>query len=465
MGSKKSTFISVGALLGAAFYLISFCTQAEEPKSVSYTNDIVPILVRSCQGCHHPGKLEAGLSLMSYEEFKKGGETDASFVPGKPERSYIMELIEGEEATMPKDGEKLKPEEIELIARWIREGAVDDSDKFPRKKQPTGPPIYTQPPVISALTYSPDGAMLAVSGHREVLLHKADGSEIVARLVGLAPRIESIAYSPDGKQIAVSGGAPALYGEIQLWDAEAHKLTNSWRFTHDTLYGASFSPDGSRLAFGCADKTARMIETASGKQLLRFDNHSDWVFDTTFTMDGKRLLTGSRDRAMKLIDASSGQFIDDINKLLAGVLCLDRHPIDDAVTYGGQDGTIRTYRMKDNQQRTAANNDVNLVREYPRQAGPVLAVQYSPGNSKYLAAGGAFDSVKVFNVADGNLAAELKGHEGAIFAIAFYPDGATVSTGGFDGKLRTYKTESGELVNEFVPVPILTTEMLMEMME
>ena len=66
----------------------------------------------------------------------------------------------------------------------------------------------------------------------------------------------------------------------------------------------------------------RIISAADGKELVKFENHSDWVFATTWTLDGKRILSGSRDKAMKLIDASNGQFIDDVNKLLEGVTTL-----------------------------------------------------------------------------------------------------------------------------------------------
>ena len=45
---------------------------------------------------------------------------------------------------------------------------------------------------LTGIDYSPDGSLLAVSGYHEVLVHKADGSEIVARLVGLSERIESV---------------------------------------------------------------------------------------------------------------------------------------------------------------------------------------------------------------------------------------------------------------------------------
>src|SRR6185295_2631046 len=104
---------------------------------------------------------------------------------------------------------------------------------------------------------------------------KSDGSEIVARLVGESPRIESLAFSPDGKLLAVSGCTPTLFGEIQIWNVAEKSLVRSIKTSNDALYGVSFSPDATHIAFGCADKTVRMINVADGKELLKFDNHSD----------------------------------------------------------------------------------------------------------------------------------------------------------------------------------------------
>ena len=65
---------------------------------------------------------------------------------------------------------------------------------------------------LTAVAFSPDGQFLAVSGYHEVLLHKGDGSGLVARLVGLSERIQSLAFAPDGKTLAVAGG---LQGEVK----------------------------------------------------------------------------------------------------------------------------------------------------------------------------------------------------------------------------------------------------------
>jgi WD40 repeat protein len=424
-----------------------------DPEPVSYYRDIVPIFKRSCTGCHHPGKMKAELDLTSYAAFKKGGKHGASFVPGDPEQSRVVEEISGEEPNMPREGDPLTQEEIALFERWIREGAKDDTPPDAGSFKPSGPPAYTVPPVITALAFSPDAQLLAIPGYHEVVLHKSDGSAILARLVGEAPRIESVAFSPDGKKLAASGGAPARFGEIQLWDTETHRQLNSYKISIDSLYGVSFSPDGEKIAFGCADKTVRIIQASDGTELIKFDNHTDWVLGTTFTVDGKRVLSGSRDRAMKLINVANGQFIDDVNKLLEGVLCMARHPTQDIIAYGGELGSTRIYKISDNQGRTAANNDVNLQRELERQPDPVCSIAYSPDGND-LATGNIKGEVRVYKTSDGSRIATLKENQGAVFALQYHPRKSLLFTAGHDGKVRVFEMPEGKLARAFDPVPI-----------
>lgn len=423
---------------------------ADQP--VSFYNDLVPIFKRSCNGCHHPGKLKGDLDMTTHATLLKGGKNGAPIKQGEPKSSLLIEEISGEEPSMPKQGDPLSKSEIALIERWISEGAKDDTppEKLNSYKL-AAPPAYQKPAIISALAFSPDGSLVAVSGYHEVLLWKSDGSELVGRLLGESPRIESIAFSKDGKHLAVAGGAPAVFGELQVWSVETKKLLASHRLATDSLYGASFSPDGQRIAFGSADKSLRMINRDDGKILLKFDNHSDWIFSTTFTHDGKRLLSGSRDRAMKLIDASNGQFIDDINKLLDTVQCFAHHPKEDKVVYGGEVGIPRLYRMSDNQGRTAANNDVNLLKQFERQPGAIHALAFSPDGT-LIAIGGVASEVRIYKV-EGDRVATLAGHAGAIFSIQFHPSRPEIATAGLDGSIRIYSVPEGKLLEEFNPFP------------
>lgn len=425
---------------------------SEQDPAVSYYKQVVPIFKRSCNGCHHPGKMKGELDLSSYPALKKGGKHGA-IIAATAKESRLMEEISGEEPSMPKEGDPLTKDEVALIERWMAEGARDDTpeDKL-HPYRLAGPPKYAAPAVISSILFSADANMLAVAGYHEVLLEKPESGEIIARLLGESPKIESMAFSPDGKLLAVSGGAPAVFGEIQIWNVAEKKQIGSYKLSLDSMYGISFSPDNARVAVGGADKSVRILNVADGKELMKFDNHSDWVFRTTFTTDGKRLLTGSRDRAMKLINAENGQLIDDINKLLEPVLCFSRHPSQDLILYGGELGNARIYKISDNQGRTAANNDNNLVKEFERQPGPVYAVAYSPdGNS--VAIGGSGSEVRIYK-SDGQRVSALTGHEGATFSIAWHPTKAEIFTAGYEGKIRVFEPATGKAVREFVPFPI-----------
>jgi dipeptidyl aminopeptidase/acylaminoacyl peptidase len=440
----------------ASFTILALAAAAAD-KPVSFYNDVIPVFKRSCSGCHHPGKLKGQLDLTTYDAFKKGGKHGPAFVAGNPKDSVVIDEISGDEPSMPKEGDPLNAAEIAMIQRWILEGAHNDTPADAGSFKLTAPPTYTALPVITAIAFSPQGNVLAVSGYHESLLLMGTESNQIARLVGESPRIESLVFSPDGKKLAVAGSAPARFGEVQIWDAGATGTVleplKSFKVATDSIYGISWSPDAGRLAFGCADKSVRIIGAADGKEILKFDNHSDWVFATAWTTNGQRILSGSRDRAMKLIDAKSGQFIDDINKLLEGVLCFARHPKEDVVAYGGDLGGTRTYKIAENQGRTAANNDVNLLKEFERMPGPVQAIAYSPdGNS--ICVGSAGGEARVFNATDRKRLVSLKGHDGAIFAIAFHPTTNQIVTGGYDGKLRVFETSKGELLRAFVPVPL-----------
>jgi WD40 repeat protein len=419
-------------------------------KPVSFHSDIRPIFNASCNACHKPEKLKGDLDMTSHANLLKGGKHGAGLVAGEPAKSKLVEMISGDEPDMPPDGDPLTKQQIELIERWIKEGAKDDTPAPGSIK--LEPPTYAAPPAISSLAFSPDGTLLAVSGYHEVLLHKADGSALVGRLVGEASRIESITFTKDGKTIGVAGGSPAEFGQVQLWDPISLKLLKTFQISQDSLYGLSFDPEGKTLAFGAADKAVRRLNIEDGKQLLDFRAHSDWVLGTIFTLDGKRLVSAGRDKAVKYIDLENQRFIDDINNHLEVPVCFARHPKEEQVLYGGDLGTPRMYKISDNQGRTAGRNDTNLVMAFERQPAAVTAVAFSPDGAQIAA--GSVGEVRVYDAKTGAKVFTLSGHSGTIHAIGYSPDGTRIATGGFDGQVRLFDAKTGNLVKQFVPVPI-----------
>jgi WD40 repeat protein len=450
--------------LGAGAWAGGDKKDAKEPEKISYYKDIRPIFVQHCQGCHQPAKAEGGLLMTSYAELLKKGDSDVpGIMPGKPDESIIFQMIVpsgGKPAKMPRGKDPLSDRDVKLVKRWITEGAKDDSPVSDVVIDAEHPPVYELPPVLTALAYSPDSKFLAVSGYHEILLHNADGSGIAARLVGLSERIQSLAFSPDGKWLAATGGAPGRFGEVQVWDVARKKLKLSVSVTFDTVYGASWSPDGTKIAFGCGDKSLRAIDAVTGKQVLFQGGHDDWVLGTVFSKDGSHLVSVSRDRSMKLTEVATERLIDNITSitpgaLKGGLLAVDRHPTKDELLIGGADGVPKLYQMYRTKPRKIGD-DYNFIRGFDPLPGRIFAAKFNSDGSLIIV-GSSHDGTgeaRIYQTADSKLVAKLDAVTGPVYAVAFRPDGAEVATAGFDGTVRFNDPHTGKLIREVVPMPL-----------
>ena len=430
------------------------CPPVLAENEVSWHRQVVPLLKANCVSCHKPGKAKGGLNLTTHEAAMKGGKDGAVIKPGDAKGSALIESICGEEPEMPKEGEPLTAVEVDLLTRWINEGAKADALTNPGTRRPAQPPVYAALPSVHAMAFSPDGALLAVAGRHEIILHKADGSGIVARLAGESPRLESLTFSNDGSRLAACGGAPSEFGEIQVWDVAKREPVCSIKVSSDSLFGVALSPDKLRVAAGGSDKLVRVFTVADATEIMRCDNHLDWVFGTAFTNDGQRLATVSRDKAAKLIEIKTGQLIDDINRPRDPLLCMARHPQDDLVATGGNEGKIRLFKMEPRGGRLSEGDDKehSFVREFEHMASPIHAIAFSPDGA-LVACGGQSGEVRIFKTENSQRVAQLKGVHGPVFALSFASDGKQLAVSGSDGRIRLHETEKGAPVKEFDSVP------------
>jgi len=96
---------------------------------VDYTTQIQPIFNNNCTSCHANGGAYAGLlDLSSYAEVIEGGSsgnTVVSFDHSNSELHNRIILPESNQQFMPKYGSSLSQSDINLIAQWIDEGALE----------------------------------------------------------------------------------------------------------------------------------------------------------------------------------------------------------------------------------------------------------------------------------------------------------------------------------------------------
>jgi WD40 repeat protein len=473
---------------------------AEEPAKVSYYKDVRPILQQHCNGCHQPAKPLGGYVTTSHADLLKVGERGKpGVVPGKPAESYLVEQVKVQgngKAEMPKNRDPLNVIQLKTLTEWIAQGATDDTPASARAVavDAMNPPKYSAPPVVTALHFSPDGTLLAVTGYHEILLYDTQKYELKARLIGISERVQALAFSPDGKKLAAVGGAPGRFGEVQVWSPETEKLLLSVPVTYDTLYGVSWAPDGSKIAFGCSDNTVRAIDALTGKQVLQMGTHSDWALATTFSRDGLHLVSVSRDMSMKLTEVGTQRFVDNVTSitpgaLKGGLMALDRRPVltgpvtfrlfggkftgvpqiryqkvpadtpgakpnlYDELAVAGSDGIPRLYKMHREVPRVIGD-DANRVREYEKMTGRISAVAFNSSGTKFAAVS-SLDGKGEVRVYDTDSGAKVVCEKvtGPAYAVAWHPGSKLIASSGFDGIVWLNDASTGKMVSSFTVLP------------
>lgn len=100
--------------------------------AVSYSGEIAPLLWKRCGSCHGDRQSvpRGDFSVATYADLMLGGSMTQTIVPGKPDESLIVQFVEGRRGKsrrMPQQAPPLRKAEIDLIRRWIAEGAkIDD---------------------------------------------------------------------------------------------------------------------------------------------------------------------------------------------------------------------------------------------------------------------------------------------------------------------------------------------------
>ena len=202
--------------------------------------------------------------------------------------------------------------------------------------------------------------------------------------------INSIAASQNGDVIISGGGDSTLY----LWErdsSEKYKLTELTGHT-DRIWFVTLSDDGRFAASGSDDKTVRVWDLKSKKEIRCFKKHTRWVQALTFSHDSKLL-------------ASSGG-----------------------------DGKIFLWDI--------ADNNSSPIAEFLGHDDSVLSLHFSHDN-KYLLSGSRDHTVRIWDVSKKYSDNKLKAHDDRITCVCFSADGMKLLTGSNDNTVRIWDSDTG----------------------
>ena len=418
--------------------------------AVSFRAQIAPLLHRRCARCHNEDSAKGRYRLDSLARLWKTGESDLPpVVAGRPQESELyLRLVEtSADDRMPQKADALPGDEIALVERWIREGAVSDGGDPDRpivelareSLLHAAPEHYPRPQPVTALAFSPDGSEIAVSGYCELTIWNAVSGALVRRIGGMPERITSIAWHPGRNAIAVAGGVPSQWGGVVLVDAAGGFQMKYLCDLSESALSVAFSPDGSQLAAGGGDRTVRIFDVARGKQTRILKQHADWVQSVAFSLDGRLLVSASRDRTARIFDVATGELEATYSEHNTPLL---------AAAFSGNGTVVSLARGRsinvwsaEKAERRAEFNDLD---------GEVQTLAVSTFG---LLTAGADSVVHVYQLSDRRELFALLGHRDVVQALAVAPSGEVFASGGADGVVCVWSLACGTWVARFVASP------------
>jgi hypothetical protein len=417
---------------------------------VSFREQIAPILQEHCVACHGAKRAEGGYRLDTVEELVKTGDGGtAPVVPQKSGESEWISRLRAHEpgVRMPDESEPLPLEQIDLIAKWIDEGASLEGIALkdplwlviPPRKTSTAPEHYSRAIPIIAIAFSADGSQLITSGYHEALVWNPSTGALVQRLPNQAQRAYAIQSLHDGRRLAVAGGTPGAIGELRLIDRASGAVEQVLARSNDVVLDCALRPGHQELAIALADNTIRLYDLDTMQLKRVISSHADWVTQLAYSEDGKRLGSASRDRSAKVYDAETGDLL---------------------VSYPGHGSAVRGIAaIGDGAQWVSVGSDKKLHRWELEGAKKVAEVPLGGEPAKLLRVD---TSIVVpcsdkhwyrIDLSNNAIGMKVPGHEDWLVSVAY--DGATarLATGGLDGSVRVWNFKDGSLIAQWVAKP------------
>jgi WD40 repeat protein len=339
---------------------------------------------------------------------------------------------------------------------------------------------------INAVTWSPDGALLATASDDGMVRIWGTGqspSDPVVLTPSGGHRVQSVTWSPDGKYLA-SGSRD---GTVTVWDVEAEAEAGVLTGHGDAIESVAWAPDGERLATASRDRTVRIWDASTFVEVAQFTGHERTVWDVAWSPDGQKVASASDDGTVRSWSLATGREIAAAAGHRAGVSGIAWSPdgrllasvsedrmvfvtaVAEAEATAGTPGTGALLRQLDcgeklscvawspDGRRLAVGDEGRTARvwdldtdEETLLSGHTDSVNGIAWHGSRIATVSRDRTVAVWDMATGGAqSSTLLGHKGSVMSVSWAPCGTRLATASQDGTAVVWDVARGAAAASF----------------
>jgi WD40 repeat protein/ABC-type branched-subunit amino acid transport system substrate-binding protein len=222
---------------------------------------------------------------------------------------------------------------------------------------------------------------------------------------------------------------------IKLWDVKTGKEIKPLKGHDHWVNSVSFSSDGQTLASGSEDNTVKIWDVKTGKEITpKPMRHDGSVYSVSFSSDGQTLASGSTDKTIKLWDVKTGKEIKPLKGHDHWVYSVSFSPDGQTLASGSGDSTIKLWYLE-------AGEEIYTLKGY---GDKVYSVSFS-SDGQTLASGSEDNTIKIWDVKTGKeITPKPMRHDGSVYSVSFSPDGQTLASGSEDNTIKIWDVKTGK---------------------